>query len=72
MQNDYTQTLQKAVKDWDKLVEKWKVEQARIKQAPLIKAQKRKLMIWENLFAYGAGCGLILQVYMWVKFALTK
>jgi hypothetical protein len=58
--------------DFEAIYQSWVEREKAKKQAPVIRKEKRQRRIWENLFAYGVGLGVLVQVALWLRrFGIT-
>lgn len=64
---DYAEVLLKTEAEWDEIVERWKAKKLAEKQAPIVRKERIKRGIWENLFAYGVMLGVLVQVALWLQ-----
>lgn len=69
---DYDEVLADTTANWDDLVSKWEAKKRKEAEAPIIRAKRIKRGIWENLFAYGAGAGIIVQVMLWYQWLALR
>lgn len=69
---NYDEVLADTVTNWDEHVAKWEAEKRKAEQAPILRAKRIKNGIWENLFAYGVGIGLIVQGCLWYQWLANR
>ena len=66
----YDQDLVVCQADFEELVKKWERQRYVERQAPILRKAKILNGIWENLFVYGTGIGIIVQIALWYQFAI--
>lgn len=69
---NYDEVLADTVQNWDEHVKRWEAEKRKAEQAPIVRKERIKRGIWENLFAYGAGAGVIVQVMLWYQWLALR